>query len=377
MAYPVSDDFRPALIVDHVDTAVATVIDLDGATLATLQIMGGNVTFDIDRSVRAEAGDLTLIDPDGTLTPNDIADILSPLAGHEIKLERGIVYADGTSELVPLGVFGFNQVTVDLDNSGLTLTVGGLQDRAGRVGESRYTKPYSIATSTALETVIKGLVQRGWPAAPGVDNLPTTGITITGRSWGSEGDADPWNDAVDLADAQGYRLYFDGNGSLTMEQYQDLGDLEATVTYDSTNPIVLSIARTWDTFNTYNGVIAVGEGSGLLIPFQAVAWDDDPASPTYYLGAFGKRPRIYSSPNILSKADAVRTANAQLKKTLGVTETVSWTQIPDPSLQVGDGVQVTIDAAAVDNLYRIDRIDLPLSPMDLMQVTARAKRITA
>ena len=377
MAYAVSSSFRPALIKDHVDTSVATVIDVNGGTLATLQVISGNVTVDIDRSVRREAGDITLVDPDGTLTPNDIADILSPLAGNEIRLQRGIVYYDGTTELVPIGIYGFNTVTVDLDQNGLTLTVGGLQDRAGRVGESRYTRPYSIAVSTALETVIKGLLQRGWQGTPGLDNLPTTGITITGRSWGSEGDADPWNDAVDLCEDQGYRLYFDETGAVVMEQIQDMANLTAAVTYDSTNPMVLSISRTWDTFNTYNGVVATGEGSGLLIPFRAVAWDDDPSSPTYYLGAFGKRPRIYSSPNILSAADATRSANAQLKKTLGVTETVSWTQIPDPSLQVGDGVQITIPTASINNLYRIDRIDLPLSPMDLMQVTARAKRITA
>lgn len=385
MAQSVSSAFRPALIRDHVVEVVAQVIDTTGAVLATLQPVNGNVTVDIDRDVRREAGDITLVDPDGTLTPNDIADILSPLSGNEIVLKRGIRYfGNSTPELVTLGTFGFTSITVEQAGQGLTLTVGGLQDRAARISRARYVKPYSLTSLTALETVITNLLRRTWPAVPGTNNFPTTGVNITSLAWGSEGDSDPWSDSVDLCDAKGYRLYFDPSGNVVMEQIIGLADLTELVRYDpdgdattDPNPMILSLSRTWDVDNTFNGIVAVGEGSGLLIPFQAVAWDDDPASPTYYLGDFGKRPRFYSSPAILSRNDAVTTAQAQLRKTLGVTETVTWSQIPDPSLDVGDGVYVVNTEVGVSNLYRIDRIDLPLAPMEPMTVTARSQRITS
>jgi hypothetical protein len=383
MAQPVTSAFRPALIRDHTVEVAAQVIDSDGGVLATLQPIGGNVTVDIDRDIRREAGDLTLVDPTGTLTPDDIADILSPLSGNEIVLSRGISYFGNTTpELITLGTFGFTSITVDNQGQGLTVTVGGLQDRAARISRARYVRPYSITTPTALETVVAGLLRRTWPAIPGTDNFPTTGVTVRSLAWGSEGDSDPWSDAVDLCDAKGFRLYFDPSGTPAMEQITDLSALTELVRYDAdgdgtntANPMILGLSRTWDVDQTFNGVVATGEYSGLLLPFQSVAWDDDPASPTYYLGDFGKRPRFYSTWAIYNKTDAVTTAQAQLKKTLGITETVTWSQIPDPSLDVGDGVYVVNPEVAVDNLYRIDRIDIPLSPLEPMTVTARTRRI--
>lgn len=383
MAQTVTSAFRPALIRDHDVAVTVNVIDTDRNVLATLKPISGNVTVDIDRDIRREAGDITLVDPDGTLTPNDIADILSPLSGNEIQLFRGLnYYGNSTPELVSLGVFGFTSCTVEQDGSGLTITVGGLQDRGARISRARYVKPYYITSATALETVVTALLQRTWPAVPGTNNFPTTGVTISTLAWGSEGDSDPWSDSVDLCDAKGFRLFFDVNGNVSMIPIDAIADLEELVHYDpvgngtySANPMILSLSRTWDVDNTFNGIVAVGEGSGLLKPFQAVAWDNDPASPTYYLGDFGQRPRFYSSAAIYSKADAVTTAQGQLRKTLGVTETLTWQQIPDPSLDVGDGVYVVNTDVQVDGLYRIDRIDLPLSPSEPMTVTARAKRI--
>jgi len=385
MAQQVSSGFRAALITDHQAEATVELIDVDGALLATLQPLNGNVTVDIDRDMRREAGDITLVDPTGALTPNDVADILSPLSGNEIRLRRGITLpGTSTQELIPLGVFGFTRVTVEQTSDGLTLVVGGLQDRSARVSRARYTKPYSVTTSTALETVVTGLLRRTFPAIKGTDNFPTTGVTITSLAWGSEGDSDPWSDSVDLCDSKGYRLYFDANGVVTMEQIISPNDVTELVRYNPTatatttaNPMILSLSRTWDSDDTYNGIVASGEGSGLRYPFQSVAWDDDPSSITYYLGNYGKRPRFYSTWSIYNKADAVTTAQAQLKKTLGVTEIVSWTQIPDPSLDVGDGVYVVNSDVQVDNLYRIDRIDIPLSPLEPMSVTARGRRVKA
>lgn len=384
MAYPVSSSFRAALIRDHQVESRVDVCSSDGTVLATLQPTNGNVTVDIDRSIRREAGDITVVDPTGVLTPNDIEDILSPLASNELRLYRGLRYSSTSTELIPLGVFGFTSTTVAQDGAGLTITIGGLQDRAARISRARYIKPLSIVAATAIETVVSQMLQRGWADTPGLGNLPTTGLTISSRSFGNDYDTDPWNDAVDLCDSKGYRLYFDVNGIVQMEQVTALSSLTELVRYtptatatDTKNPMVTAIAKTWDSENTYNGVIATGEGSGLYYPFSATAWDTDPASATYYLGGFGKRPRVYSSSLILSKADATTTAESQLRKTLGVTETVSWSQIPDPSIDVGDGVYIVEPDTQVNDLYRVDRIDLGIGEGDVMNVTARSRRLAA
>jgi len=150
------------------------------------------------------------------------------------------------------------------------------------------------------------------------------------------------------------------------------------VSYGSTysNLMLTTLTKSWDTADTYNGVIAVGEGSGLLYPFRAVVWDDDPTSPTYYLGDFGKRPRYFTDPTIISQAQAQASARGQLDKTLGLTEKLTWTQLVDPSLDVDDGVNVYDEELGVNRLYRLDRLTIPLEASSPMSAEARTRRVS-
>ena len=376
MAYPVSSRFRAALATSHKAVVRADLCDTTGTVLATLKPLGGNVTADIDRAVRREAGDLELADPAGTIRPVDVDDLLSPLVGNELRLYRGVEYADGTEELVPLGVFGFTSASMSEDENGVTVSIGGLQDRAARISRARLLSPYNVASGTALETAITGLLQRAWAGVDFGTGLPDTGITLAAVGYGGEGDTDPWEAATALADAYGYRLAFDVVGQVTLTSITSADQAVSVVAYGDDGELMLtSLSKSWDTTDTYNGVLAIGEGSSLLIPARALVYDDDPTSPTYWLGSLGKRPRVYSSPYLATKAQALAAATAQLDKTLGITEGLSWASIVDPSLDVGDGITITRSALGVDALYRIDRLDVPLEAGSPMTATARTRRV--
>lgn len=378
MAYAVSDSFRAALATSHVSVVRAQVCDVDGVVLATLQPLGGNVTVDLERSIRREAGDLSLVDPTGTLVVDDATDLLSPLSGYEIRLYRGIEYASGTQELMPLGVFGWSKATVAEGSDGLTITVNGLQDRAAKIGRSRLASPYAIASATAVETVVEQLLTRAYPDVDLGAGLPETGRTVPASAWAVEGDSDPWEDAYAVAADYGYRLSVNVDGEVVMDSIADVNTADPIVEYgDSGLDVLLGISREWDIADTYNGVVAIGVGSGLAIPARAIAWDDDPNSPTYYQGSFGRRPRVYSSGRLVTKADAQRAADAQLARTLGISESVAFTALVDPSLDVGDRVRLRRSTLGINGTYRIDRLDIPLGPDGAMGVEARTRRVSA
>lgn len=372
MSYSVSASFRPALLNDHVVSVLAQVIDSSNNVLTELNVVGGQVTVDAEREVRREAGDLVVTNQN--LTPLQANDLLSPLNGYEIKLFRGVKYADGTVERVPLGVFGYTSVTLEDSGAGLTITLGGLVDRSQRISRARYAARQFFTNGTSVESAITSIVTAAWPDVPR-NTFPATGKTLPAVGYGVEGDGNPWSDAVSIAEAKGYRLFFDQDGRLTLRaEVVDVPDT-GIVNYGTTDLMVTSLARMWDTSDTYNGIIAVGEGSGLLIIPRAVVWDTDPTSPTYYLGDFGKRPRLYSSPLLLTDDDARSAATVQLNKSKGLGEQLRWAQIVDPSLDVDDAVGITNADMSVAAVYLLARLTIPLSPMEPMTAEARVRRI--
>jgi hypothetical protein len=379
MAYPVSSTFRTALEASHDVVVLATICDIYGNVLATLRPLGGQVSIDIDRSVRREAGDMQLIDPDGTLRPLDATDLLSPLTGYELRLYRGIQFPSGITELIPLGVFGWSTATIVESETGVTISIGGLQDRSTRISNARYSRAINIVAGTALETALASILEQAWNQVPYAGGqLLETGKVMPAVAYGAEGDADPWEDARALADAQGFRLYFNEIGQVALAPIRGADEVAAVVSYGTTysNLMITGLTKTWDASDSFNGVFALGEGSGLLIPFRGLAWDDDPTSPTYYLGPFGKRPKYFSDPTIINQAQADASARAQLKKVLGIAEKLTWSQLVDPSLDVDDGVNVYDEELGVNRLYRLDRLTIPLEASSPMSAEARTRRVT-
>jgi hypothetical protein len=252
-----------------------------------------------------------------------------------------------------------------------------LQDRSIKVAQARYSRPVSVTSATAVETVIANIVSAAYPTVVySGGQLTATGQTINAVAYGVEGDASPWQDARDLADQFGYRLFFDAIGELKMTPIQKSQTETSVASYgDNGELMIVSMSKEWDITDTFNGVIASGQGSGLLIPARAVAWDEDPSSPTYYLGNFGLRPRFYSSPFLLTNAQALKAAQSQLEKTLGVSEKLTWSQIVDPSLDVGDTITVVRSSMTIGAQYTLDRLTIPLSAAEMMSADVRARRL--
>ena len=355
-------------------------------------------------------GDLYPIEVDAGIVPSSPFSALAPF-GNELRLWRGIrvtrLQTDNTTygelgasytdyaalataaasygalnattsieveedEYVPLGVFLITNVDVNTSGGGTTVTIHG-SDRSLRVSRARWTQPYTVDSGTNVATGIGDLLADRWTNVE--TGFSDTDETLNRAVFGLETENDPWKDARKLAEAAGLELYFDPDGIARLAPVEDYDTATPDVSYlEDEEAMILDLSRSLTIETTYNGVIATGEGSESSATFRGEVWDDDPESPTYRYGAFGEVPMFYASPLLTSDEQATKAATTILAKKKGAQESVSWTQIVDPSLDVGDAIRVVNKATKVDRLMVLDRLSIPLAPAAAMSAVARTVR---
>lgn len=373
--YAVSDRFLTALRHSH---TIATRLDVtrpDGTVLETVDATGGEVTVDTRRSVRRECS-FAIPATARALIPAAAGDLLSPLSGNELRPYRGIDYGDGTSELVPLGVFPIRSSPPSLGEDGVvTVTVGG-QDRSSTVTRNRWERVFVIAAGTSLEDAIAAVLADRAPMYP--VNFRRTGITVPATTFGLEVDNDPWSDARSLATAAGYDLFYDVTGTAVLVQPADPVTAAPVIAYaNDTEAVITSASKVWDAENAFNGCIAIGEGTGVGTPVRAEVWDDDPASPTYRLGAYGRYPEFIVSPLITNAGQAQAAATAQFARRRGVGQSVSWRQLVNAAHEGGDPVAFTQTRLRITSPLTVvlDAFTVPWTAEATMNAEARGRQL--
>jgi len=362
--YPVSAAFA-AEVKGSYHRALAVELWLGSAKVRDLKVLDGSVSIDARRAILRTC--TLTIAPD----PDDLEAVWADIAvpGAEIKIWRGIHLISGVTELVPLGVFVFDEPD---RASNETISVTG-SDRATRIVRARLLDPYVIPAGTALEDAIADLLVDRWSACP--TSMPVTGVSLGAQAVIEAGpSSDPWRDAVAIAEAYGYVPYFDGEGTATMRQIPDPTTTQPVATYDRTvDRVIVSEQQRISFSKTYSGVVARGEGSAVAVPVQGVAWDEDPQSPTYYLGPFGQVPYFYSSPLLTTQAEADLAAASLLPRVVGRSKRVVWSWICNPAHDATDVVAFTTGGTGEER-HVLDELTIPLVAAVGMTATARETR---
>lgn len=371
--YPSSAAFKAAVRTDHIVVSKAEVWASD-QKLQEINISDGSVKIDSGSAVRRTC-DITLVTSreSNNLVPNNDFDVLTPF-GNELRLYRGVQYADGTEEYVPLGVFVITEVSISDSNDGVNIKLTG-EDKSTRVSRAKWTQPYQMVTGT-LEASLTALLKDRFPDVE--LSFPTTNVTVNQVLLGSENDNDPWKDAVEIAELVGFDLFFDQNGVVQMKQFPTLdGSVVVALFTEGAGTTITQLNRTISTKSTFNGVIYTIEGSDVVLPIRVEAWDEDSSSPTYRFGVFGQVPTFIETNLLATEAEAVRAAASLLNTYIGSQEVVNWDSLVDPSLDVQDVVYVKSNGAKIDRLVIIDTLDIPLTPEGSMKADARTVRVVA
>ena len=370
--YPVSENFKDTVRKSHVSKIKIEIYDMaNGTILSEAQPIAGEVTIDNRRSIRRECS-LEFVDKDGTLVPqNNISAILLPY-NREVKIYRGVVFADGTEELVPLGVFVITSVDITESAQGVKIAIKG-SDRSLILARAKFTNhEFYIEDGTAKETAIEQILKYRYPKVQTI--FPATNQTTTLLYPTLDQSSDPWREALKIAESASMDLYFDENGIARMRPIPDpdFGTPVATYT-DGSDSVLIQLSRSLSTDESYNGVIFTGEGTNLSIGVIGEAWDDNPSSPTYRK-TYGEVPKFMSSPTVLTVAEAKDAALAELRKVIGSSEKITWDQIVNPAHDVYDLVKVTRSPVGVDKILMLDAISIPLAANGTMNAVGRSRR---
>lgn len=353
---------------------VYSYIDVTSPTLETVRLptTGGGVSCDRTATVRRSCR-AACVDPLGVLAPVDTDSLLTPY-GTVLRPYRGVRYSDGTTEVMPLGVFRLSKASVNDSTGGSVDIQLEAYDLSRTVSRDKFISPYVIATGTNLIDAIKAILARTFDDI-NYDAISTTRVTTAPKLYDVDGD--PWEAVSDLATSLGCDIYFDVDGWVVIAPPVDIDALPTPdFTYiEGQGCSMTSLSRVFTDEPGFNGVVVTGESPGDNLPaVRAVAWDEEPTSATYHLGPYGEVPKCITDQTVKTTEDAQAVADQLLRNLLGFSSGLSITGWVNPAYEAGHVVQVERARSHVTGLYAVDAFDVPLGAAETQALTLRAKR---
>jgi hypothetical protein len=336
-----------------------------------LPVVDGSVTVDRSSNVRRQ---LSLTVADMAIEP-DLLAALDPY-GTEIVVQRGIQYSDGTTDMIPLGVF--QVITLDKDITGALAITGA--DRTRQMIAAKFYNPRRQPLTDPFVT-IPALAQEVYPLIEWVidDNvLDDVGQPVNSVSSGNVApippqfwDRERWDAMLQLADNRGCELFIDPDGALHIRQVDPITVDEVWLIDAAEHGVLITYSRNLTRDETYNAVKVTGESpSSGAAPVTYTFGTADPASPIYPQGAFGSAIWFEQSSTINTLASAERLARAIYASKSQLQRTVTLTCIPNPALDVGDIVVVRLPNGTTER-HMVDSVVVPLDVETPMTVNTK------
>lgn len=285
-------------------------------------------------------------------------DLIDPVLFPEVVIYNGL-WTGADYEWIDMGTFGIFNVQLSRQGTNLyaQCQVG---DRSTRIRDNPWKKPYQVAAGLDYYVGIQNIVtDRARGFVPSY-NVSSSALTTPAMTF-SEGD-DPWAAVLKLAEAAGAEAYFDRQGGLAAFPVTDPKVISPSLVLrnDTAGVLISPVTREFGNRELFNGVIVKGEAPWLLFPVYGEIWDDDPLSASYRLGPFGEKPKVIGDALATTDAQCVAAATAEFLKINGVVETISFTSLKDPRLEVGDVIDELDDTLAITGRYVLDTLTYPL-----------------
>lgn len=354
MYSPLSSKFDRSIRQSGRRKAVADIY-FDGELIAEdLAVSEGSIRVELDGQVR-RSGSITIADP--RLVPA-LSDLLSPL-GTEVRVRQGVVYPNGTEELIPLGVF-----RLDVTSWGEIDRVSKIQiyDRS-RALQADLPSPHSRAGWSAKAVIvdfIEWLVPTLKPINPA--DLFDPSLVDYKLPGGHVFEQDNhWDPIVELARNMNGQLYFDQEGQPRCTPIVQLDESSTPVWTVNAGEggVLVSADRTYSREGVFNSVNVIGAANASGTVPRATAYNLDQGSPLRYGGPFGRTGITINDSSLTTKAQCLARARAELARYTGLSYSLDFAAIPNPALDAGDIVQFVYPDGS-EETHQIASLSIPL-----------------
>jgi len=308
--YPVSDRFLARLAESHTPLTQVQLMLTNGDVI-DLPHTGGSVTVDRGQAIRRTC---TITVPDPAVIPRTPAD----------QVSEGPVTLAG-------------------------------KDLAVVVADDKFTARYRA--SGTVVTAISALIRRSLPDATITSLIEDTAI---GSRW-FDVEADPWAGCQEIAAAAGAEVYATADGEFAISTLPDLATTTPVWAVEAVEGgVYISGSRAMTSDGVHNAVLARGENSSDGIPpVSALVVDNDPNSPTYWSGPYGRRPYFHTSSTLLSSAACLRAAQLKLAVMKAPNASGDISSLPNPALEPGDVIRV-VHEDGTRELHQVASFSVPL-----------------
>lgn len=293
------------------------------------------ITADLQIRVNRKLPSLETVNPFGTV----------------VDIQAGLRKADGTEELVDMGIGTVVTSVSGEYHDGGVMNLS-CSDRSRRVTRWRFERPFTAKASDLSNMIGQVLTDRRFYPDGRSVQLPNVGTVLSkNRVFGLEAGLGPWEECIKLAESFGHRLWVNRRGDPVLDEQPDVSGtpvrdvlLMAPGTPSMTDePPNVIVAR----FEPNDGTPRIG-----------IAEDTDPSSPTRVTGPYERVTGYHGPVNLeVSRAAAQQAATKILaqRKWQGVTWswTIPWNPTVDPDDRLrarprGQQVTVAVDTVEFD-----------------------------
>lgn len=325
----------------------------------------------------------TLIDIDGTFAPAVSQPIVDPLRRPQMQVYFRIGWNDpatGTAmtEDIPAGRFTITRTKDSEIGAGSEITIEGTSRSSSAIEQNTWLAPYNVPGVVGYDGAIRAaLVDRSLPGWQQVFRFETS-LTDTPIGMVFDGVTDPWTELQQLAVTDGKELFDDQVGAFVLRTAPVAAGAAPVWAYDEsvTSPRLRNtLSRDTDGTTIYNGVML--GSSGPWLPFAdlvSVKWDEDPTSPTYYLGSFGRHPLRIDNFAAATQEQNDAACIAKFNDTIGVAEQIDAEALPNPAHDPGDIVTVASAATGLNDVAVLQSFTLPFDVTTSMPFTIKRRR---
>lgn len=273
------------------------------------------------------------------------------------RIDIGVDAEKAVDELVSCGSFLITDTEIEDGPDGVIITLDGM-DLSLRVRENSWERVKTFPAGTNMGDVIQQVILDRDPDAR-FDFTSTQMVAPAMLTFGANDSNDPLADVIRCAQFCGNELFLDYRGIYVFQPQPDPTiDPVTRVFSDRANPVMTKVLRRLTRTESFNYIVVSGETTGTDAPVSASAADNDPNSPTYYLGNGGKRVKRIVSKLVKSVGDALTMAQGFLLRLKGAGETIEVSVVPDPSMTEGDTVTVDRSKSALNANYLVDAFQI-------------------